>query len=221
MSVTDPLDCIIGKQIWLDYSDQNFVFDEGYTPQACKVLRRFEDQHGAKDWYLVELQTPLQYKDGEYRYLMIRSRHVGYTVGDEEVSVFLVLVPNVGELHSPYVMDRSLYIAWGTAYSDMREGKKKSFDRLRFKASWESIRNILFRIWDPLGVNDDAPDTEYEMYVGEIYRLLIGKPNLEEITEKLHQIELTRLEQETTPAHRLEVARKLLEIEINGGDAGH
>ena len=35
----------------------------------------------------------------------------------------------------------------------------------------EAIREILFSEWDPIGVNDVAPDNEYDSYVPTIYPL--------------------------------------------------
>jgi hypothetical protein len=47
-----------------------------------------------------------------------------------------------------------------------------SDDQRRAKAIQESIREILLRDWDPIGVNDvpEAQD-EYDSYVGGVYRL--------------------------------------------------
>jgi hypothetical protein len=49
----------------------------------------------------------------------------------------------------------------------MEKRKKKSIE------IQESIRQILFYDWDPIGINDLAPDDEYDSYVGGIYRLLV------------------------------------------------
>lgn len=54
----------------------------------------------------------------------------------------------------------------------------------------ESIRNILLKTWDPLGVSDEpiAKD-EYDSYIGPIYRLLASGGNVREVASLLAHIE--------------------------------
>ncbi len=112
--ITGELDRVVGKQIWLQYFDQNHRFEKAFTPQYCKVLRRFTGAGGAKDWYSVALETSVDYDGQDYSYLMIRPRWVGGKIGgDEATAVFIVLVPDPSELTDPFEMNRSLYVAWG------------------------------------------------------------------------------------------------------------
>lgn len=108
------LDEIVGKRIWLEYFDQNYRFEEAFTPQYCTVVRRLADVSGQDDWYLVELGTPVLYENTNYSHLLIRSRWDGCRMGEKEATaVFIVLVPEPNALTSPFKLDRSLYIAWG------------------------------------------------------------------------------------------------------------
>ena len=119
------LDKIVGERIWLEYFDQNVTFEQAFTPQYCKVLRRYTTVDGTNDWYLIGLQIPLEYKGIESAHLMIRSRWVGCKIGAEEsTAVFIVLVPDPNGLTNPWKMDRSLYIAWGTAANDAGQIKR-------------------------------------------------------------------------------------------------
>jgi hypothetical protein len=112
--MTDVLDAIVGRKIWLEYFDQNVTFERAFTPQYCEVLERFSGVDGEEDWYLVKLDIPVEYKGATYGLLMIRSRWVGGVIGSEDAtSVFVVLVPDSEAITHPFRMDRSLYIAWG------------------------------------------------------------------------------------------------------------
>ena len=60
----------------------------------------------------------------------------------------------------------------------------------RARAIQESIRQVLLRNWDPIGVNDvpEAQD-EYDSYVGGVYRMLASGCSEDEIVEHLWKIE--------------------------------
>jgi hypothetical protein len=112
--MSDVLDAIVGGKIWLEYADQNVTFEGVFTPQYCEVLERFTGVDGEEDWYLVKLETRLEYKDANYSHLMIRPRWVGGVIGSKDATaVFIVLVPNLEAITRPFKLDRSLYVAWG------------------------------------------------------------------------------------------------------------
>jgi hypothetical protein len=112
--MTDVQNAIVGREVWLEYFDQNVTFARAFTPQYCKVLERFSGVGGQDDWYLVELEIPLEYKGVEYGNLMIRSRWIGGLIGSKEATaVFIVLVPDPNAVTRPFKMDRSQYVAWG------------------------------------------------------------------------------------------------------------
>jgi hypothetical protein len=117
--MNEDLVAIVGKDIWLEYFDQNVTFERAFTPQYCNVLERHTSIDGQKDWYLVNLAVPVRYKEKCYEHLMIRSRWVGCPMRKTEpTAVFIVLVPDPTTISQPFEMDRSLYIAWGFAALD-------------------------------------------------------------------------------------------------------
>lgn len=69
-----------------------------------------------------------------------------------------------------------------------------------------------------LGVNDIAPNDEYDLYVGGVYRLLVSHAADEDICEYLRQQEITRMELATTSEHRKMVAEKLKKIDVSLAD---
>jgi hypothetical protein len=80
----------------------------------------------------------------------------------------------------------------------------------------DSIRQVLMRNWNPIGVSD-VPDAfdEYDAYISPVYRILVGTRSLEDLVECLRRLE--REEMEITPgdpeAYR-KVAEKLLDLEV-------
>ena len=80
------------------------------------------------------------------------------------------------------------------------------------------IRIILFNDWDPLGVNDPAPNDEYDRYIGGVYRLLVSQASNAEICEYLRQQEITQMEMVTNPEHRRMVADKLMRLDVSLGE---
>lgn len=79
----------------------------------------------------------------------------------------------------------------------------------------ESINQVLFHDWDPIGVNDLAPDDEYNFYVGGIYRLLVSDAAEFKITEHLHQLEVTQMEVSSNREKLKDVAEKLMKLNVS------
>jgi hypothetical protein len=112
-------DSIVGRRIWLEYFDQNDRFEKAFTPQYCKILKRFSSIGGTRDWYLVELEKAFDYEQTFYAHLMIRSRWADCCIGGKEMtSVFIILVPDPSNLKDPFQVDMSLFVAWGMAARD-------------------------------------------------------------------------------------------------------
>ena len=72
-----------------------------------------------------------------------------------------------------------------------------------------SIREILFKEWDPLGVSDLAPDNEYDSYIAGVYELLLSNANEGAIADHLRQIEIARMGEVSSPENRKRVATLL------------
>jgi hypothetical protein len=85
------------------------------------------------------------------------------------------------------------------------------------RAIQESIRDILLRDWDPIGINDvpEAQD-EYDSYVGGIYRLLASNCSTEQMVDHLAQIESQTMELGTPHCERLtQIANQLLQLDVS------
>jgi hypothetical protein len=49
----------------------------------------------------------------------------------------------------------------------------------------DSIRQILYHEWDPIGVAGSAPGDEYDSYIAPVYRILAGTRSEQELVEFL------------------------------------
>ncbi len=86
----------------------------------------------------------------------------------------------------------------------------------------KQIHAILWKDWDPIGVNSIAPENEYDSYIGEVYRLLASRCTREALVTHLIRMEIETmglgpLPSGPEPQHkgRLEtVADKLMAIDV-------
>lgn len=92
----------------------------------------------------------------------------------------------------------------------------------RAKDIMKDIHDVLWNDWDPIGINDVAPEDEYDSYIGGIYRLLASKCTKDKLINHLLQIELDKMGLRLKPGsehkHRnsLEaVADKLLALDVS------
>ena len=79
----------------------------------------------------------------------------------------------------------------------------------------ESIRQILFYDWDPIGINDFGPDDEYDSYVGSIYRLLASGADEYKIIERLYQFETNSMGLNGNREKLKNVAEKLMKLDVS------
>ena len=79
-----------------------------------------------------------------------------------------------------------------------------------------AIAQILIEDWDPIGVRDEPDATsEYDAYVGGIYRLLATGANAQQVAEHLVAIERDRIGfEETRVEALLPVAEKLCRLDV-------
>jgi hypothetical protein len=81
----------------------------------------------------------------------------------------------------------------------------------------DSIRQILFRDWNPIGVSDLPPD-EYDAYIAPVYRILAGSRSEQELVEFLFRTARDTIGVACETDEHFEqlrpVARRLLELDV-------
>ena len=90
--------------------------------------------------------------------------------------------------------------------------KKRSEDARKIQ---ESIRQILWNDWDPIGINDSGPDDEYDSYVGGIYRLLACGTSEYQVIERLYQLETVSMRLNGDRIRLQKVAEKLMKVNVS------
>jgi len=80
----------------------------------------------------------------------------------------------------------------------------------------DSIRQILFSEWDPIGVNDNQNlSDEYDSYIAPVYRVLTGIRSEEALIDYLFKTEHETIGCGCTDREMLRpVARKLLTLDV-------
>ncbi len=80
----------------------------------------------------------------------------------------------------------------------------------------DAIRQVLFRSWDPIGVNSNPRlMDEYDSYVPRIYRVLVGSRSEDALIEVLYHIERDQIGTACESPERLRpVARELLALDV-------
>ena len=79
----------------------------------------------------------------------------------------------------------------------------------------DSIRQILYHDWDPIGVSGTAPKDEYDGYIAPVYRILSGSRSEQELIECLFHIERDVIGMPCESPEQLRpVARRLLELDV-------
>lgn len=77
-----------------------------------------------------------------------------------------------------------------------------------------SIRSILVTDWDPIHVGAERP-SEYDSYIGGVYRLLANRASAEELAEHLRKLEAEEMGFTASISSALKpVAEKLLGLEV-------
>ncbi len=66
-----------------------------------------------------------------------------------------------------------------------------------------------------MGVNDLAPEDEYDNYIGSVYRMLATGTDVAKLSQHLRQLEITQMEKPTNDEHRRSVAERLLRLNIS------
>jgi hypothetical protein len=94
--------------------------------------------------------------------------------------------------------------------------KTKSDTARRALRIIDSIRQVLAKDWDPIGIGDEIQAVgEYDAYIAPVYRILVGSRNENDLIDELRRIEVHEIGVMPTEAERLRsVALKLLSLSV-------
>jgi hypothetical protein len=83
--------------------------------------------------------------------------------------------------------------------------------KVKGKELWQAVKEILFREWDPIGINSNpALSDEYDSYVSAIVRLLQAEADEYKIAEHLCNLQRVSLGMSSANEERdREIARRL------------
>ena len=86
------------------------------------------------------------------------------------------------------------------------------------KRNYELIDEILWKDWDPIGINDieDIRD-EYQNYTPQIFNLVIKRADKIEIADQLYRFETIDMGLTGNKIHCEEVAQKIIDTHANFG----
>lgn len=81
---------------------------------------------------------------------------------------------------------------------------------------YDSIRQVLLRDWDPIGISGtEGPSDEYDAYIPKVYRVLVGSRCEDGLVDCLARIEGDDLGVEPASSEQLRpVAQKLLQLKV-------
>ena len=80
------------------------------------------------------------------------------------------------------------------------------------KMLYQATDEILFYLWDPIGVKDiPAARDEYRSYLPGVFKLLLADAKDSEIAKYLTKVESTSMGLSESPQHALDIARTLIE----------
>ena len=78
----------------------------------------------------------------------------------------------------------------------------------------DSIRQILYHDWNPIGVSD-LPEDEYDSYIAPVYRVLVGSRSEQELIDCLFRLERDAIGMSSESPEQLRpVARRLLGLDV-------
>jgi hypothetical protein len=110
---------------------------------------------------------------------------------------------------------------WLLSVKLMNAGRKSAKPHRRTASRaleiYDSIRTVLVRDWDPIGIASELHlRDEYDAYIAPVYRILVGTRSEDDLVECLRRIESNEIG--VGPAARdllMPVARKLLTLPVN------
>lgn len=80
----------------------------------------------------------------------------------------------------------------------------------------DSIRTVLLRDWDPLGINEYGSNMdEYDAYIAPVYRILVGSRSQSDLIGTLNRIARDEMGVGARSSENLQlVAEKLLKLQV-------
>jgi hypothetical protein len=87
---------------------------------------------------------------------------------------------------------------------------------------YDSIRQVLLRDWDPIGIRDNGElSDEYDAYIAPVYRVLVGSRSRDELIGCLQRMEEEEIGVGPAEVEGLgSVAEKLLSLDVTFGASG-
>ena len=86
----------------------------------------------------------------------------------------------------------------------------------RARAIQDSIRRVLLKDWDPIGIQDEPnAQDEYDSYVGGVYRLLVQGASPAEVADHLATVEREAMGLKTEADALLRVATRHTELDVS------
>ena len=105
------------------------------------------------------------------------------------------------------------YLENGNYNLDKNELKEKLRSKGKFLNLYQEIDQILWEDWDPIGINEDAPRDEYQIYTPIIIKLVKSNSDSKIIAEKLYEIEIGKMGLPGNFNNCRKVAEKIINID--------
>lgn len=112
-------------------------------------------------------------------------------------------------------MDELWLLSVNLMSSKPTDGRPLAPRRSRALEILDAIRDVLYKDWDPVGVNEYSSRDEYDAYIAPVYRILVGSRSEKELIDTLRRIEDEQIGTGPTGTEKLHaVANKLLGLTV-------
>lgn len=101
----------IGQRMTIDYSDQNNNF-ETIFPKKGIITRAIKVEN--QKMFVLELDDQFSYENEDYKRIVIKERHVGHYIGDDNEVHVHVLLPKIELNKDRYKFDDFEHAVWAT-----------------------------------------------------------------------------------------------------------
>ena len=85
----------------------------------------------------------------------------------------------------------------------------------RPKSIHAEIKRIIWQEWDPIGVRGEAPEDEYNAYIGGIHALLAGGADKAAMVDHLHRMETESMGLRGDKGRLGPIAESLLKADVD------